>query len=274
MYTILLSLLFGAMVGAGLGVSGAAIPIWSILWGLVAALVAFGVASRILGRRLTRRVGGIQADLMAAQKRLQAKVRMFEQRPVGSPQQMMREIEAEQGKSLRSALARTAEMEPFVGWIPLMRRQIATMRMQFHYQLKEFEKVDALLPHCLFLDPATAAMKLAQMHRRKASVEDIRKEFDTLVRRFKYNQSVLPYSLMAWVYMQAGEIDNAHTLLLQACRDNEHETLKRNRDRLANNRPREFSNAGLGDQWYALFLETPKMPKVRRVMPRADGRPF
>ena len=273
MYTIVLSLLAGALAGAGLGASHAATPGWSVFWGLAVAAAGFFGASRILARRLARRVADVQADLVATQKRLQAKIKQFEQRPVGSPQQMMREIEADQAKAFRAALAKTSTLEPFAGWVPLLRRQVATMRMQFHYQLREFDKVDELLPQCLFLDPATAAMKLAQMHRRKASVDDLRKEFDKLVRRFKYNQSVLPYSLLAWAYVQAGRDADAYKLLVQACRDNEHETLKRNRDRLANNRPREFSNAGLGDMWYALFLEQPKI-KQRRVMPRMDGRPF
>ncbi len=274
MYTILLSLFLGIAVGAGLGVSGAANPGWSVLGGVASALAAFFVLARLVfGRRLARHMTALQTDMMAAQKRLQAKVKLFEARPVGSPQQMMREIEAEQGKALRAALAQTAPLERFVGWIPFMSRQIATMRMQFHYQLKEFDKVDALLPKCMLLDPVAASMKLAQMHRNQTSAEDIRAEFDKLVRRFKYNQSVLPYSVMAWVYVQAGKDADAYKLLVQACRDNEHDTLKRNRDKLANNRPREFSNAGLGDSWYALWLEQPKI-KQRRVMPRADGRPF
>lgn len=273
MYTILLSLLLGVAAAVSLRLTDAFSTVWSVLCGAGIAFAAFLLASRLLGRRLAKDMAVLQEGMLATQKRLQAKIRLFEQRPVGSPQQMMREMEAEQSKALRAALAQTEPLERFVGWIPLMRRQLATMRMQFHYQLKEFDKVDELMPRCVFLDPISASMKLARLHQAKVPAADIRKEFDKLVRRFKYNQSVLPYSLMAWIYVQAGEIDEAHKLLLQACRDNEHETLNRNRDRLANNRPREFSNAGLGDQWYGLFLETPKI-KQRRVMPRMDGRPF
>ena len=274
MYTILLSLLFGALVGAVFRLTGVSSTGWAVFNGLLFAAAAFFGASWLLRRRFAARFGDLQADLVAVQKKLQAKAKLYEMRPVGSPKQMMREFEAEQTKAVRGALAKISTLEPFVGWVPLMARQIATMRMQFHYQLKEFDKVDALLPKCLFLDPITISMKLAEMHRRQAAVGDLRKEFDKLVRRLKYNQSVLPYSLMAWAYLQAGDADAAHKLLIQACRDNEHETLKRNRDRLANNRPGEFSNAGLADQWYTLYLEAPKMPKARRMMPRMDGRPF
>ena len=67
--------------------------------------------------------------------------------------------------------------------------------------------------------------------------------------------------------------DKAHALLVKGCKDNENETLNRNRDRLANNKVREFNNANLGDEWFALFLEQPKI-QMRRQQPRLDGRPF
>jgi hypothetical protein len=42
---------------------------------------------------------------------------------------------------------------------------------------------------------------------------------------------------------------------------------------LANNRVGHFSNAGMGDEWYALHLEQPKV-KMQRQRPHAFGRPF
>lgn len=52
----------------------------------------------------------------------------------------------------------------------------------------------------------------------------------------------------------------------------ENQTLKINRDHLANNRVAHFNNAGLGDEWYALQLEEPKI-RMQRQQPRF-GRPF
>ena len=154
-----------------------------------------------------------------------------------------------------------------------MSRQINTTRMQFHYQLKEFKKVDEILPKCIFLDQLTAAMKIARMHVNKAPVEKIEAEFAKISKRLRYNQSVLLYSLMAWIYVKNGDEAKAHATLVKACENNENDTLKKNLDRLANGKIKEFSNANLGDEWYALFLEEPKM-RVERRMPRADGRPF
>jgi hypothetical protein len=57
-------------------------------------------------------------------------------------------------------------------------------------------------------------------------------------------------------------------VLIEACEKMENETIKRNREHLANNRVGHFSNAGLGDQWYALHLEEPKV-KMQRQSPYA-----
>ena len=297
MYTILISILCGGAVGTALGLSDATSPFWAVTWGVLATVATYAIALFLLNRALRSRMESVQGILLEGQRQMQARVKRYESRPGTDPRQAMREMEASSQKVLRAALENSSVLEPFIGWIPLMSRQIATMRMQFHYQLKEFDKVDALLPRCLVLDPLSASMKLAQRWRAKATSAEIRKEFDKMVPRLKYNQSVLPYSLMAWIYVQealaaeaearkapqdrkaeiearrAAAEENAHQILIRACRDNEHETLNRNRDRLANRKLREFTNAGLADQWYALFLETPKIQQ-RRVMPRMDGRPF
>ena len=49
----------------------------------------------------------------------------------------------------------------------------------------------------------------------------------------------------------------------------ENETLKQNWDHLVNGRIKRFSNAGLGDQWYSLLLEE---PKVKMQRPRSVYR--
>ena len=147
------------------------------------------------------------------------------------------------------------------------------MRLQFNYQMKNFDAVDKYLPKAMYLDPVTMAMKLAQLYRRKVPTATIRAEFDKLVKRTKYNHGTLLYSLMAWIYVQENDCAAAHNILVDAAKNTENDTIKRNRDRLANNKPREFSNLGLGDEWYALLLETPKI-QTRRQQPSAHGRPF
>jgi hypothetical protein len=83
---------------------------------------------------------------------------------------------------------------------------------------------------------------------------------------------VILTALYAWMLVQKGDVAAAHKVLIRACEKAENETLKRNRDHLANTRVGQFSNAGLGDEWYALGLEEPKVRTQRQRAP--GGRPF
>ena len=246
---------------------------WALLWGALAFLGAMFSVNYLVRKRITAVMAGMQALLADGQKEMQARVNAFQNRPTGDPKRIMAEMEKFQKKLLTQALEHTMKLEPFCKWTPLFSRQLNTTRMQFHYQMQDFKKVDELMPRCLILDPMSGAMKMARQHVNKAPVEEIEKTFFKAKARLKYNQSVLLYSLMAWIFLKNDMPDKAHALLVKGCKDNENETLNRNRDRLANNKPREFSNAGLGDEWYALFLEQPKM-QMRRQQPRFDGRPF
>ena len=79
---------------------------------------------------------------------------------------------------------------------------------------------------------------------------------------------------MAWIFVQKEMLDKAHIILVEGCKVGSHDTMKKNLERLANNRIREFSNAGLGDEWFALFLEAPKMQIKRQQHPGKFGKPF
>lgn len=273
MWTIIVALLFGLTSGLALlfilemGLLG------TIIWGLILAAASYGIITWRLRKALTARMNQIQEIMLEGQKELQHEVTQLQTRPTGNPKQSMARLEKRQKDFIRKALEGSRSLDPFIPWVPLMSRQIATMRMQLHYQLKEFNKVDELLPKCLLLDSNSMAMKLARMYSKDEDLGVIRKTFDRSVARLKYGQSVLLYSLMAWILVQKRQEDEAHNLLVEACKNNENDTLKRNLDKLANNRARDFSNAGLAEEWYALLLEQPRI-STRRVMPRADGRPF
>ena len=64
-------------------------------------------------------------------------------------------------------------------------------------------------------------------------------------------------------------IDEAFKALTAALKNSDNETLKQNHEHLMNNRVAHFSNSGLGDQWYSLLLEE---PKVRQQRPRSVYR--
>lgn len=273
MYSILLSLLIGALLGVAFQF-GSISNIWfSIVWGLLTAVAAYILLAWRLRKAVMKPMQEIQDIMLSSQQQMMQRLNVLQSKPVGSPNQVMKEIEKMQKVAIGNALGATDRLDPFAKWVPLMARQIATIRMQFHYQLKDFKKVEELLPKCLMLEPLSMAMRLAHMYRSKEDLEAIRKVFDRSVIRLKYNQGVLLYSLMAWILVQKKEDAEAHKLLLEAAKQTENETVKRNLERLQNNRAREFSNAGLGDEWYALHLEQPKV-NVRRQQPRFHGRPF
>ena len=62
----------------------------------------------------------------------------------------------------------------------------------------------------------------------------------------------------------------ARAALTAAKNKSDHPVLLENHEKLVNGKAKQFSNAGFGDMWYALFLEEPKMKPQRQ----RQGRPF
>ena len=273
MYAIIISVLCGIVLSLGLTLPDVLSIYWSAPCGILLALAVYAAFSLRFRSLLNAKMKHIQSITENGQKQIQTKINHYQSRPVGSPQQVMADIEKMQRAVIMQTLDATATLVPYVNWIPLMSRQIATLRMQLHYQLKNFDEVDKLMPKVIMLDPATMAMKLAQMYRRKAPLEEQVAFFKKSVSRSRYNQSALLYALMAWIYVQEKKNDEAHKVLVESLKKNENESLRKNCDRLANNKHREFTNAGFGDLWYALLLETPKI-QTRRQSHHAYGRPF
>ena len=272
MYTLIISIVCGIVLASGLKLGDVSSFVWSPIFGVLFAVAVYALLSLGFRRVINKHMMAIQAIMENGQKQIMMKVNIYQSKPMGSPNQVMAELEKMQKNLILQTLEATKKLDPFRRWVPLMARQIATMRMQFHYQLKEFNEVDKLLPQCLMLDPTTMAMKLAQMYRKKEPLDALRKFFDKSIAKVKYDQGVLLYSLMAWIYVQNQNADEAHKILIDAAKNSENETIKKNRDRLANNKMREFSNLGLGDLWYALLLETPKIQTRRQQ--GFSGRPF
>ncbi len=84
------------------------------------------------------------------------------------------------------------------------------------------------------------------------------------VGRVGYNGNVLLAATMSWMQVQKGETDAAFKTLTEALKKSDNETLKHNHEALMNNRVAHFSNSGIGDQWYSLLLEEPRVRTQRR----------
>jgi hypothetical protein len=248
-----------------------------------AGVVGFIVAQVLVGLLVRKKVGAVQTELqevlMAGQKRITRKVQQFQNKPGGNIKLMQRQIEGDQTAICKEALDFTARFEPFKKWNMMMGRQIATMRLQFLYQLKEFDKVDAIFAASslfrgpMLMEPLPVAMKMARQYT-NGDTAGAEKTFKRHIKWFKGDRGTLLYGLMSWIFMKAGESEKARQLLLKAKGVSSNETFARNWELLSNNKDKSFSNAGLGEEWYSLYLETPPMPKQQKMRGTAKGRRF
>ncbi|MBO4287146.1 MAG: hypothetical protein J5985_03150 [Kiritimatiellae bacterium] len=271
MYTILLAAFIGISLCAGLGSTGSSSWGWAVFWGMLAFVATFAGLGLYFQSRIKVIGMTLQEVMKSGQAKIQAMVNGWQMRPPGSVKQAQDSIQREQAKSADAALAVAAKLDRYNRWVPMMERQSAAIRLQLYWAKRDFRQVDALLPKALMLDPMIVCMKIARMYV-KGEKEGMEKLFTRTTARLRYGQGALLYALYSWILVKQGEIDAAHKILVHACEKMENATLKANRDNLANNRIAHFSNAGFGDEWYALLLEEPKV-RMQRQQPRF-GRPF
>ena len=237
---------------------------WSVTSGVVSFLAVQGTVGFLVQKRVKREMERVQAILADGQKRLQQKMQRWQIRPPGSIQAAQREIESDTKLFVRQALEQTKSLERFRNWVPLMGRQIATARLQLSWMIKDFKTVDELMPQSLFMDPQMSAIKMARMYMKGAPMDEIAKVYRKGVARVRYNGNVMLAAAMSWMQVQKGDADGAFKTLTEALKKSDNETLKRNHEVLMNNRVAHFTNSSLGDQWYSLLLEEPRVRQQRQ----------
>lgn len=273
MFAVLLSILLSIAVGFGLGYTQVARPGWSVFWGILAFLVSQASLGLFMRGKMRHAMEEIQRIMQAGQRKLQHKTDLWKRRPPSSLKQAQAEVAKEQAAMVEQALAVVGTLQRYYPWVPLLSRQADTLKMQFHWQLKEFDKVDALLPRAICADPQIMAIKVARLYQTHADGQTLDQTFRKLVRKLRYGQGELLYCLYAWIQLKNGNLDGALKTLVAADAKMESKTVKHNRDLLANNKPQHFSLAGLGDAWYALWLEEPKV-RQQRITPHQAKRFF
>ena len=266
MFGFLIAIAIGVVVGLGLSFGGVFGIGWSITCGVLAFIVAQVVIGRIIQKRVKEAMDSVQNILMEGQKRLQTKMARWQMRPPGSIQAAQAEIARDQKVFVREALEQTEVLHKFDNWVPMMKRQIATAQFQLYWMIKEYRKCDALMDKVLFVEPTMYAMKMARLYTLDRPTDEIRKVYEKASKRLRYNQNVLIAAAWTWILVKRNEIDAAFKALNEALRNSDNETLKANRDALANNRIAHFSNSGIGDTWWALGLEEPKVKIQRQRM--------
>ena len=237
---------------------------WSTFLGLVSFGVCQGVASFLLQRKVKRDMEDVQAILENGQRRLQQKMARWQMRPPGSIQAAQKEIMEDTKVFVKEALAKTDTLVKYKLWIPMMDRQIATAKVQLSWMIKDFKTVDALMPKVICIDPSLSCIKMARMYMLDRPTEEIAKTYRKAVVRARYNDNVLPTATMSWIQVKRGDTDGAFKTLTEALKKSDDENLKRNHECLMNNRPAKFTNSGIGDKWYSLLLEEPKVRTQRQ----------
>jgi len=237
-------------------------------WGIFCGLVGFGVVQGVMGflirKRVMRDMQRVQAILANGQKKLQEKMQRWQFRPPGSIQEAQREMFHDTKVFVREALAQTETLKKYRLWVPMIDRQMATAQLQLNWMVKEFKTVDALMPKVMLMEPTMVAIKMARMYMLEVKTEEIEKVYQKAVRRLRYNQNVLLAATMSWIQVKRGAVDAAFKTLTEALKKSDNETLKRNHEMLMNNRVPQFTNSGIGDTWYSLYLEEPKVRTQRQ----------
>ncbi len=268
MLTILLGCLTGMLLFWGMGLA------WSgHLWAQIVAwfLGFFGVSvgvNLVIRRKLEAIFKDVQAHIELTQGQLRRRIAVMQNRNMGGGKAVQKLLEKDQGSAIRDAVTILDRVAPLKKWNLLAERQANTLKGQLYYQIKDFASAGRCLDKSLVPtpDPLTLAIKMALMYREER-FDELEKAFRRGVKRFKDEKGVLLYGLYSWVLVAQERADEALVVLEEGKNKTENVTIKQNWEHLANGRVRHFSNAGLGEQWYALHLEEPKAVRVRQTTP-------
>jgi tetratricopeptide (TPR) repeat protein len=262
MFTILLGIITAAAVFSAVDLSTDLSKGWSIFFAVLGFVAVQVAVSLILRSRMKRINSDLQQVMMATRKNLERKQQLFI-RQRNTNQTMMRiQLEAEQKKGIEDALAVCEQFRPLCRWNMMMKKQIATMQMAFHFQMRNWEEVDKLLPDCMYIDPQTVSMRLARMYKTKSA--DLDKFYKKRSRWMRKDSCVLPAAVYSWILLKLGRKEDALKALNEALKKSDNAVLTRNRDAIVNDKLKQFSNADLAESWYVLALEEPKMQKIQQ----------
>jgi tetratricopeptide (TPR) repeat protein len=267
--TLALSLLTGVIFWFSLHALWPGHPVWNSLFGVLGFIGVSVLINLLMRKRLEAIFNDVQKSILETQERLKRKVTMLQNKMQGGPR-LQAQVEKEQAESIREAIGILDRVDPLKKWNVLAMRQANTLRGQLLFQIKDFEAADPFLDKALVLDPLTLAMQMTRWYRR-GKMEEVSKAYKKGVKRFKDDKATLIYALYAWILVAEGRVDEAVVVLDEGKTKTENETLKKNWEHLANKRLKRFSNAGLGEQWYALYLEQPRTPQVKAQAPFGGG---
>ena len=247
-------------------------PAWVSAFTVFGFLAASVPINLIIRKRLEAIFKDVQGMIEKNQETLRRKMTQMQNKQMSSTKGLQKQMEKKQAAVIRDALEELNRAEPLKKWNVMAEKQMNTLRGQLNYQIKDFDEADQYLAHSLNLDPITVAMKMARAYRHD-DMEEVERLYKKGKKRFKKGeQNVIIYALYSWILVQQERTDDAILVLEEAKDKTENPVLKANWEHLVNGRVRQFSNAGLGDQWYALHLEKPKPVRMKQRRGRKQRR--
>ena len=273
MLTIIIGCLTGVLLGGTLGMVWQGHPVWASLLGVTGFFGVMIGVNLLMRRKMEAIFKGVQAHIEESQEQLRRRIQIMQNKNMSGGKGLQKRLEKEQTDSIVESIALLDQITPLKRWNIMAERQANTLRGQLYYQIKDFGNAKRCLEKSLVPtpDPLTLAMKMALMYKAEA-FDDLAKAFRRGVKRFKDDKSVILYALYSWVLVSQGKFDEAQAVLDEGKDQTDDETIRRNWEHVANGRVKQFSNAGVGEQWYALHLEAPKPVKARQGRFGGGGR--
>ncbi len=261
----MLSILIALLISCGIGIvigHDLQSPGWGITCGIAAYVITQIIISLILRKKINAIQAGIQNEMNADRERINRQLTTFQQRQPGNMNGLKQLADRLQSEVSRKLLAATDRFKVFYPWSPMLYKQINAMKVQLYFQVKDYEEVDRLLPKSMLLDPLSLSIKLVRMFKNEDGELD--KFYNKKCSKFKGEQGAFIACVYAWIKLKQQNTQAAVAALRSARKLSDHPVLVENLDKLLNDRKKDFSNAGFGEQWYALGLEEFKPKAVRR----------
>ena len=261
MLSILIAVIIGGAIIAAMIVDQQSVA-WAIVSGIAGYVVTQIIISLILRKKVNAVQAGIQAEMNADRERINRQLTTFQQRQPGNMNGLKQLADRLQGEVSRKLLASTERFKVFYPWSPMLYKQINAMKMQLYFQVRDYEEVDRLLPKSMLIDPLSLSIKLVRMF--KNDDKELDAFYNKKCSRFKSDQGAFIACVYAWIKLKQQNTQAAVAALRAARKLSDHPVLVENLDKLLNDKKKDFSNAGFGEQWYALGLEEFKPKAVRR----------
>ena len=261
----MLSILIALIVGAGIGTAIGA-DLQSVAWGITCGIFGYIITQIIISLILRKKINavqlGLQNEMNADRERINRQINMFQQRQPGNIAGLKQLAERLQSEVSRKLLQSTERFKVFYPWSPMLYKQINAMKVQLYYQLKDYAEVDRLLPKSMLLDPLSLSIKLVRLY--KSEDKNLDSFYNKKCARIKGDNGAFLASVYAWIKLKQQNSQAAVAALRSARKLSDHPVLIDNLDKLLNDRKKDFSNAGFGEQWYSLALEEVKPKAIRR----------